>query len=440
LPAFASATSHVNQVQSNPGDVSSQAHKPRVALYSHDTMGLGHLRRNLLIADQLSANPVGAETLILAGATEAAFFARQAGIDCVTLPALKKDQCGHYSSRTLGWSFEQVTHFRSQMIATALSCFQPDVFIVDKVPRGVGNELDMALRELRRHGRSRCVLGLRDVLDDRNTVQREWQRDGNDEAVDRFYDEVWIYGDPSVYDGIGEHGFSPIVANKALHTGYLDQTRRMASGAVPCSRSLPSSSAIALTSCTSEADRASPSTEAPIALCVVGGGQDGFAVASAFLEDRVPAGWRGVMITGPCMPADQRERLQQMAAGNPEMEVIDRLVEADQWLARATRVIAMGGYNTITSILSFEKPALVIPRISPRREQWIRAERLAHMGWLSVLSPADLRRGAIRSWLERHTVPQPHAPAINLSGLHHISRRVAEWLPRATASAVNMTP
>ena len=38
-------------------------------------------------------------------------------------------------------------------------------------------------------------------------------------------------------------------------------------------------------------------------------------------------------------------------------------------------VVAMGGYNTFCEILSFGKPALIVPRTAPRQEQYLRAER-----------------------------------------------------------------
>src|SRR5687768_8595786 len=43
----------------------------RIALYSHETMGLGHLRRNLLIAETLSRAPSQPTILLITGAREA---------------------------------------------------------------------------------------------------------------------------------------------------------------------------------------------------------------------------------------------------------------------------------------------------------------------------------------------------------------------------------
>ncbi|MBL8814908.1 MAG: hypothetical protein JNL58_02675 [Planctomyces sp.] len=379
--------------------------RPRVAFYSHDTMGMGHLRRNLLIASAMTRSSVSAEALIISGASETAWFSQQASMDCVTLPALHKDTCGQYKSRSFDWSLERILAFRSRIIAATIECFQPDVFVVDKVPRGIGNELDAALSALRQNSDAHCVLGLRDVLDDPQTVQREWKASASDDAIARYFDEVWIYGDPLVYDSIAEYGFSSEVADKTHYTGYLDQTAR-------ANRKHQTDHSV-------DADN-----KQPLALCVVGGGQDGYTLASAFIQDGVPEGWKGVVITGPCMPPVERKRLNSLAECHPEIHVIDQLVETDDWLSQATRVVAMGGYNTVTAILSFGKPALIVPRIEPRQEQWIRAERLQSLGWTSVVSPSDLKPGVIRAWLENDHVPAPDKSQINLDGLLKICGRL----------------
>src|SRR2546422_7780406 len=46
----------------------------RVALYSHDTMGLGHMRRNLLLAQALRHSRLQAVVLMIAGAREASLL------------------------------------------------------------------------------------------------------------------------------------------------------------------------------------------------------------------------------------------------------------------------------------------------------------------------------------------------------------------------------
>src|SRR2546427_9116654 len=80
----------------------------RVALYSNDTMGLGHMRRNLLLAQTLRHSRVQAVVLMIAGAREASLVTTTAGVDCVALPSLRKDGGGEYHPRHLAVPLEEL--------------------------------------------------------------------------------------------------------------------------------------------------------------------------------------------------------------------------------------------------------------------------------------------------------------------------------------------
>ena len=112
----------------------------RVALYSHDTMGLGHMRRNMLIAQALVQSPINVTALLIAGARECAAFQMPAGVDCLTLPSFYKESNSSYRARGLDVACEALVRLRSCTIAACLDSFEPDVLIVDKVPRGVCGE------------------------------------------------------------------------------------------------------------------------------------------------------------------------------------------------------------------------------------------------------------------------------------------------------------
>src|SRR5262249_24819368 len=149
-------------------------------------MGIGHMRRNLLIAQALARNASeGNEPLILlvSGGREVCAFGLPAGTDCLTLPALAKEENGQYRARRWDMSLRELLILRSRSIAASLRGFAPDVLIVDKVPRGALGELEQSLQELHAQGGTRLVLGLRDVLDDPVTVRQEWQETGAEEAI-----------------------------------------------------------------------------------------------------------------------------------------------------------------------------------------------------------------------------------------------------------------
>lgn len=387
--------------------------KSRIALYSHDTMGLGHVRRNLLVAKALAASEMQPTMLMLAGAREAGAFAIPAGVDCVTLPSLRKEPGGSYRSRHLDLSVHQLIRMRASILRAALEAFEPDLLIVDNTARGAVRELDPALASLRSRGHTRCVLGLRDVRDDPEVVRREWLRDANAEAVRDFYDQIWVYGDPRVYDLVEECAFCPLVADKVRYTGYLDQRDRLNGNA--CEGMDP------IAGLTSEGGR--------MVLCMVGGGQDGGRLAEAFADTRLPRDCRGILLTGPFMPEATKRSVRARAALNPQLKVLDFVPEPTPLLEHADRVITMGGYNSVCEVLSFEKRALIVPRVSPRIEQWIRAERLQKLGLADMLHPGEVSPQALGAWVARDVPPPRARSRINLNGLAalpHLAGRLLE--------------
>lgn len=388
----------------------------RIALYSHDTVGLGHLRRNLAIASSLVATPVPTEILLISGSRESLSFPIPAGIDILALPALAKRD-GSYTARTLGASLEEVIDLRSSIIAAALSSFEPDVFIVDKVARGVCRELDPALRQLAESGRTRCVLGLRDVLDDFATTSAEWQSADTVRAITDLYDAVWIYGDATVFDLAREHALPDAVVERTTFTGYLGHGRP---------RTFASADACLVAS--------------PYVLCLVGGGQDGIALADAFSAESL--GRPGVVVTGPYMDPAERRRLSERAEGRGDLTILEFVDDCGALIAGAEAVVSMGGYNTVCELLAAGQRPLVVPRVTPRTEQLIRAGRLADRGLVDVLHPDQLTPAALRHWLESRSAANgarlhgDDLAGVDLEGLARIPRLVEQVLGHRTRRGV----
>ncbi|MDP9444908.1 MAG: glycosyltransferase [Actinomycetota bacterium] len=376
----------------------------RVALYSHDTQGLGHVRRNTLIAAALVEADPATDVLLLTGAPEAAMLPLPPSTELLTLPALHKDAAGHYAPRILSTPLEELLTLRARLIESALTSFDPDLVIVDKAARGVGGELDPALSALRRTGSARMVLGLRDVLDDPEVTRHEWHGSRTVEAVRDLYDQVWVYGDPRLYDARVEYVLPPVVTDKVVFTGYVGGRRpgnlrtRYRTGDVvhPPGR--------------------------PYVLCTVGGGQDGGTVARAVVDATMPPGHDGILLTGPYMPSDLRRQLLRAAERRPDLHVHEFVPDADQLVAGAAAAVAMGGYNTVCELLAAGLPTLLVPRVTPRTEQAIRAERLQRAGLVTVLAPASATPQRLSAWF-RHAVTArrtPHPVAVDLGGLDRI--------------------
>ncbi|MUL34991.1 glycosyltransferase [Gloeocapsopsis sp. AAB1 = 1H9] len=397
-------------------DNSTNTQKLHIALYSHDTMGLGHKRRNLLIAQTLAKSSLQASILLITGMGEACNFDIPPGIDYLALPALRKQVDGKYQSRRLELPLQDIIALRSRTIRAALEAFKPDVFIVDNVPRGAVGELNFALEYLKSREQTHCILGLRDVLDAPVEVHREWQRVANEEAICQYYDAVWIYGDPTVYDPVQEYNFSPEVTKKVRYTGYFDQRQRLQFNKA-------------------EADELLASLELPpghLALCLVGGGQDGAYLAEVFANATLPPETNGIIVTGPFMPSQARQQLHQKAQMCSRLRVLD-VAEPTQLLHHADCVVAMGGYNTTCELLSFGKRSLIVPRVEPRTEQLIRAQRLHELGLTDLLHPNDVNPQTITAWLEQDRQLHPKQ-SVNLNGLERLPDLLSELVTQPSAA------
>jgi predicted glycosyltransferase len=166
-----------------------------------------------------------------------------------------------------------------------------------------------------------------------------------------------------------------------------------------------------------------------------GGGGDGEElidwVLSAYESDRsIPH--PALLVFGPFMHPERRRDFQERAARLERVYTITFDARFEQLVAPAIGVVAMGGYNTFCEILSFGKPALIVPRTAPRQEQYLRAERASRLGLVRML-PDDGVRAPRRMAEQLHALaswPRPRPEQIPglLAGLERITERAAPWL------------
>ena len=95
-----------------------------------------------------------------------------------------------------------------------------------------------------------------------------------------------------------------------------------------------------------------------------------------------------VMTLGPYMSLREKSEIRHRARRLKDVHVLDFDNQLEDLMARATAVVAMGGYNTFCELMSFDKRALIVPRKTPRKEQLIRAERAANHGLVTMLRSA----------------------------------------------------
>ena len=398
----------------------------RVMLYSHDTFGLGHIRRTRAIANAIEAAYEGTSILIASGSPLTGSFHFRPGIDFVRFPGVIKHDDGGYASANLHLSLEETTALRATIIRSAAEAFRPDVFIADKEPVGFCGELLPTLDLLERLG-THCVAGLRDVLDETAVVRREWSHNGTVRALTHYYDSILVYGLEEFYAPLSGVPLPSTVHERIRYTGYLR-------------RSVPGGPA---------AVRYPKSTRGPFILVTTGGGGDGDGlidwIISAYEADpsiSLPA----VLVLGPYMSRARRRTVLDRIDALPKLEAITFDPKLERLLNRATAVVAMGGYNTFCEILSFDKPALIVPRSRPRLEQTIRADRAQQMGLLQMLlDPQETGSGerdplvmaAALEALGRQSRPSTRALPGLLDGLDNVVAALAPVIAEdAVARAV----
>lgn len=103
------ATNQLLSILGSPLRGDANLPKLRIALYSHDTMGLGHKRRNLLIAQTIAQSPLPTSILLITGMGEASNFDIPHGVDYLALPALHKQVDGKYQSRRM-YHYKKLLH------------------------------------------------------------------------------------------------------------------------------------------------------------------------------------------------------------------------------------------------------------------------------------------------------------------------------------------
>ncbi len=362
----------------------------KALFYSPDSYGLGHVRRSTSVAEALLNDEPGASALLLTGAPLAGYFDYPRACNYLTLPPVTKDSGGQYVSRNPELHIDTTVGIRTRMIEQATALYRPEIMVVDHSPLGLRGEILPTLQQLgQRTDRCYRVLGMRDVIDEPTAVRAAWKQDGVIEALRRYYDEIFVYGQQDVFDPIEAYEIPADVASKVHFVGYIPRH-----GNADASRYLK--------------QRFAPRTGRLVAL-TLGGGGDGDSVMERFCEAYERLGARlpfeVVAVTGPLMSASSRKRFLSWAEPLPGLSMLEYMPEMPDLFEAADFVVAMGGYNTVCELASAGAKALIIPRTFPRKEQQVRAQVLAERGVMRYLeaekATPDTLIGEILEGLER---------------------------------------
>lgn len=366
-----------------PHHDSNTARPARIQLHSHDSFGLGHLRRTMTLAEGLSSRLPDASILVTTGSPCATHFTHTRGIDVIKLPSVTKDSSGSYVARSLSLDISPLVDIRRRLLAEIHDSFAPDLLVVDHQVLGLADELDTVLRSARGRG-TRTILGVRDIIDAPDVVAREWGRPRVRRALAEEYDRVCVYGSPEVFDPRIEYPMPPELRARLEFVGYVGREN------VP-------------------ARVARAAGDRPRVLVTVGGGEDGSGRIETFLDSLALPGasFDATVVLGPLVDAERARGLKRRVRGLDHVDLQVFHSDLPHLLSRCDAVVSMAGYNSVVEILQSGVPAVLCPRSFPRREQLLRAERMQELDLAECVaspSPHELR-AAIERALAKGCVP-----------------------------------
>ena len=389
-----------------------------ILMYSHDTYGLGHIRRTMAIASYLLGPRIN--ILILTGSPIAGRFSFPEQIDFVRIPGMIKKTKDEYLPLSIKINARHALDIRKNIITATAKTFQPQLFIVDKEPLGLRKEVLPTLKWLQRcRPNTRAILGLRDIMDDAATVKKDWDEKGVYEVLESLYSEIWVYGDREFYDPIAEYDISESISRKVYFTGYIP-------------RKIPGK----------EAARAirkelGVQQEEKLVVVTTGGGGDGYNVMRNYvnmlesINGNLP--FKSVLITGPFMPKKKRKKIFKRAR-KLGVRTFHFYRQMETIFAAADLVVSMGGYNTLCEILSQGTLSLVIPRETPRKEQMIRAQAFKRQNLVDFIpwgefNPKILQE-KILTLLESPDHYREAIAQFRLTGIETMQQRLRQFRPQ----------
>ncbi|MFQ5598094.1 MAG: glycosyltransferase family protein [Nitrospiria bacterium] len=426
----------------------------RILHYSHDTYGLGHIRRSLAIAEQVASDFPHASQLLISGTPQPHCFSLPHQLDFIKLPNIDKPLGKKKQGPDLLLPFKTLKALRENIILEAIKYFKPHIVLVDKAPAGMCGEMLPSLHYLQEAcPDTKLVLGMSDIEDNAmmvrvtprsplantsesayfdggNQVRDQWRRQGIPPLMENRYDLILHYGNRMVYDPVSEYRLSRKVAEKMITCGYIGRRS-------PTCPPRKIRHRLKLKS-------------GRLVVVTAGGGEDGFKLIDFYLnmlalsKGEKSMGFDSLIIPGPLMSPSKRRRLQSYQSNGIPFTLLDSTPDMFSYLKAADLVISMGGYNSLCEILSLRKRAIIIPHTSPRVEQLIRAGRLAAYGLVEMIHPNQLTPSLLLEKIGDGLMAEPPATpeeaGLNMNGAQNASRALAALMTKKTVGAHRVTP
>lgn len=375
--------------------------------YCQHTLGIGHLIRSMAIASGLAKN---FRVYFANGGEVIRDFPVPAGVEMANLPAIKTDPDFRSLQVPEGFADVEATlECRRDLILELCDRINPAVVMVELYPFGrrrFSTELEPLLKRARKCG-AKTSCSLRDIVVTKQDQERHEAKVCK--LMNRYFDQLLIHGDPQFIPLERSFSRTTDLDCEVHYTGYVvpDIDRQLAPRD-PDAR--------------------------PTILTSIGGGRFGHelleavAGASELLADQIPHQIQ--MFTGPFAPESVLQRMEAIAANQPNLTVQRYTPDLLEYMAQADLSISMAGYNTTLNVLQTGVRAMLLPFTGNNdQEQRLRSTRLEDLGVVSVIDRSELDPRTMANKIMRQLQQEPARPGFNLRGVE-----ATAWHVRALAN------
>jgi predicted glycosyltransferase len=380
----------------------------RIFLYCQHVLGIGHFFRTLEICKALDKHDV-----VLVSGGPVVDTPLPDHVQELRLPGLIMDpEFKRLLPAETDESLEKIKRDREKILGDYFNRRHPDVFLIELYPFGrkaFRFELDPILEKIRSHAMPGCrvICSLRDILVEKTDQNKYESRVLK--ILNTYFNALLVHADPAVVKLDETFSRMQDIDIPVVYTGFV--TRKPVPGARLKLRK-----------------RLGVGANDALVVASAGGGKVGApllkAVVRAFDLLRTDRKSYLYLFTGPMLDSKDYQRILHHAS---DRIIISRFTtDFLSYLAAADLSVSMAGYNTCMNILASGVPSLVWP-FSQNREQRLRAERLEHLGAMSVLGKDDLDPPRLAERMEKILAEPPKAPVpIDLDG----ARQTANWIRR----------
>jgi predicted glycosyltransferase len=350
----------------------------KIFIYAQDNRGLGHIKRCTTLARTLLERRPDAAVLLASKSSWPGRLSLGERFDFLKLPAQFTSPAS--GDRERADERTAIFAMRRELLREAVQHLRPQLLLVDNEPLGLEGEMAPAITAA--GSGAKIVFGMRDVMDDPERIAERWERLDVLPALEGRFDRILIYGHPAVFDPVATYELPASLAAKARYSGYVCAPRD----------DLDPDSLVGRLGLDGE----------PLLLVAAGGGQDAWPLFSSaisalpLLEAEVKP--RALLVTGPFMPHEERRQIRALA--DSRFCLIRETMDVVEAMAAARVSATMGGYNTLAEAMMLGRRPVVVPRVTHKREQLMRARAFEAQGLARCLPPSRLTPGVMAGVLD----------------------------------------